>query len=265
MFPTEPKEPVTVDPKFMIIVARPKGGKTELLSQLPGNLMIDMEDGSDFVGGMAIKITSYEQLVTMMQQMKAQGVTYPYISLETAMPLEELVKPLATTLYQDTSMGKNFGLPRKEGNPNKAVDYENGTVPKDQNDILKLPNGAGYLYLRKAFIKVLDAFKPFATKCLILSAHVKDSTININGVELSEMSIALTGQLATIVSSKADAIGFLHRKGTETYLNFSGGGDSIIEARPKHLSGQDILVLEQDKETKEFTHHWDKIFLELNK
>lgn len=116
-----------------------------------------------------------------------------------------------------------------------------------------------YLYLREAFLQVVEGFKPLAGKCLILSGHVADKMVNKNGEEVSEMTLDLTGKLGRIVYSRADAVGFLYREKNKCILNFNGGGDAIVEARPEHLAGKTFTLTE--KTDKGIISNWDQIFL----
>jgi len=121
-----------------------------------------------------------------------------------------------------------------------------------------------YLYLREAFQQIVDKFKPFATKCLILSGHVNDKMVEKDGKEIVEMQLDLTGKLSRIMCSKVDAIGLLYREKDKVYVNFDGGGVSVCEARAKHLTGKKILLSEKN-ENGEVIAHWNNIFTELDK
>lgn len=242
--PKKPTNALTRNPKFAVFFSKPKAGKTTAFSLLPNNLIIDLEDGSDFVEGLKIKANSVQQLSEIKKALieeRDKGFMYDYITIDTATALEDMVNSLAITLYKNTPMGKTYG--------NKA----------GEDDIKKLPNGAGYLYLRDAFLMVVDGFKPLAKECLILSGHVADKLVNKNGEEVSEMSLDLSGKLGRIVYSRADAVGFLYRKDNKCILNFNGGGDCIIEARPEHLRGKEFILTE--KTDTGIIHHWDQIFL----
>lgn len=252
-FPKEPKEPLTVDPRTLIIFSKPKQGKTTALSLLENNLIVDLEDGSDHVGGLTVKANSFAELSNVLKELKAQNVTYPYITLDTTTALEEMSNTLAVKLYQNTAMGKSFGKINKGG---KLVNDPNA-------DVKKLANGAGYLYLREAFQQIVNSFRPFATKCLILSGHVNDKMIEKDGKEIQSLELDLTGKLARIMCSKVDAIGLVYREGTNVYVNFDGGGDSVVEARAEHLAGKKILLTE--KVDGKIVAHWEDIFKELNK
>jgi len=109
-----------------------------------------------------------------------------------------------------------------------------------------------------AFQKILSSFNGLS-EYVILCGHTKEKTINKEGKELSENSLDLSGKLERIVSAKADAIGYLYREGNKNFLDFNGGGDCIVEARPKHLRNQTILIGESN-DKGEITTYWDKIY-----
>lgn len=98
------------------------------------------------------------------------------------------------------------------------------------------------------------------TQHLILIAHVKDSLINKDGKELSEMSIDLSGKTARLVAADADAIAYVYRQKNQTIFNFNGGGDFVVEARQEHLRGKEIVIAESD-ENNNIVANWDKIYL----
>ena len=102
------------------------------------------------------------------------------------------------------------------------------------------------------FQMIVNGFKPFAKKCLILSGHVNDKLINKDGEEVSEMQLDLAGKLARIMYSKADAVGLMHRKGNKVFINFDGGGEAIVEARAEHLAGKEILLTEKLEDRNNF-------------
>lgn len=84
--------------------------------------------------------------------------------------------------------------------------------------------------------------------------------INVEGQEMNEMTLDLTGKLGDILCGEADVIGYVYRKKNETIISFEGGENSVREARPTHLRGQKIVIAESD-ENNNLTFHWDKIFL----
>lgn len=241
ILPTEKRKAVTVNPKFLVYFGKPKVGKTTLAAGLDGNLIIDLEKGTYHLDAMVLEASSVNDLSIIAKTIADKnkeigGYAYKYITIDNGTKLEEMILPLALQLYKQTPMGKNYN-----------------------DDVRKLPNGAGYLYIREAFFKVIDMFKSICEH-LILICHCRDKLINKDGKELSEMSIDLTGQLARLISADADAIAYVYRQKNETVMNFNGGGDFIVEARADHLRGKEIIVAESD-ENNVITTNWDRIFI----
>lgn len=229
------------NPAFLVYFGKPKAGKSTLASLLEDNLIIDLEKGYKHLSALIVEASSVEDLSEIAIAIKAKNkelgkFAYKRITIDNGTKLEELILPLALKLYQETPQGKNY----------------NGNVKK-------LPNGAGYMYLQEAFFKIIDTFKEL-TESLILICHTKDSLINKEGKELSEMSLDLTGKIARLVAADADAIAYVYRRKNETIMNFNGGEDVIVEARQPHLRGKEIVVASSD-ENNNITAYWDKIFL----
>jgi hypothetical protein len=238
--PTKKREIVRQNPKFMVIFSKPKIGKTTVASLLEGNLIIEMEErGADFVSGLIVNVSTARELIDTAKAIEEAGKPYKYITLDTATAMEDnIINDIATKMYQNSVLGKDF----KGG------------------DMRKLPMGAGYGYLKDAFIYILDKFTPLCD-CLILLAHCNEKQINKDGKEMFEMEMDLAGKLKRTISAKADAVGFLYRKGNQTFINFNGGGDAIIEARSPHLTNKEFVLVEKDPKTGQFINNWNQIFI----
>lgn len=247
ILPKQKLPPLMEDPKFLILFGKQKSGKTTILSYLVDNLIADLEDGSDYVEAIKIKISSFNELVELKNTLaseKEQTGKNPYkrITLDTATALEDLVMPYAIMLYKETPMGKNY---------------------KGDN-LAKLPNGAGYLYMREAYKKIINAFAGLCDT-LILSGHVSDKQIEKNGKEVFEMELDLTGKLKRIIGARADAIGYVYREKNKTMISFKGGEDAIIESRTPYLRGKTITIAESDGEGEDMKLevYWDRVFKNL--
>lgn len=243
--PTEKSAPKDENPRTLILFGRQKSGKTTLVSMLENNLIIDINDGTAYVEAMAVKANNLTDLREIRQAVIEAKKPYKYLTIDTITDLEDMSKELALSEYRKTPMGKNFG-----------INVETGKY--DNVDILTLPNGGGYLFLRLAFEKILNSFKGLS-EYLILVGHTKDKNIMKDGKELSENTLDLAGKLERLTMAKADAVGYFYRDGNKNYLNFQGGGDAIVEARPKHLRNQNILIGESD-DKGDITAFWDKIY-----
>lgn len=115
------------------------------------------------------------------------------------------------------------------------------------------------MWIRMAVKKVIDLFRDLSDT-LILVAHVKDRQIQVDGQEMSEMTLDLTGKLGDILCGEADAVGYVYRKKNETIISFEGGENNIREARAAHLRGKKIVVATSD-ENNNLTIDMTKIFL----
>ena len=56
VLPTSKVKAERVNPKRIIIYSKPKTGKTTAYAGLDGNLIIDLENGSDYVEAMKVKL-----------------------------------------------------------------------------------------------------------------------------------------------------------------------------------------------------------------
>ena len=209
------------------------------MALLDNCLILDFENGSDYVEAIKLKVDSLATLKAIGQEIVKANKPYKYIAIDTVTALEEMCIGYAKTLYQDTPMGKNFA----------------------GDNVLKLPNGAGYMYLREAFFKILDYIETLVPNdgSLILLGHLKDKMLETNGKEVSAVDLDLSGKIKSIVCAKADAIGLLSRKGDKVSLNFKTSEEVTCGARPDHLKNQEIILTELiDGNLKA---NWDKIFI----
>lgn len=225
------------NPKRLVIYSKPKTGKTTAFSMLENNLLLDLEDGSNYVEALKINVNNITDLRKIGEAIKAKNYPYKYVTVDTVTALEDMVKELALKIYKQTSMGKNYS----------------------GDDVLKLPSGGGYYYLRIAFFQVLDYIDTLAPH-IILSGHIKDKQVNDTGDMVMAANIDLTGKLKSLLCANADAIGYLFRRGNETVLSFKSNDEVTCGARPDHLKNQEIVLLQSDTEGN-LTSNWDKIYV----
>lgn len=96
------------DPNRMLIFGAPKTGKTTVIANLENCLIVDMEEGSDYVDAMVVKINNlndFKDLMNSLEEAKKQNngkMPYKYIALDTLTALEEMSLPLAKQLYMQT-------------------------------------------------------------------------------------------------------------------------------------------------------------------
>lgn len=245
LLPTKKTEVKSQDPKNLIVFALPKCGKTTALAELPNNLIIDLENGTDFISGYVAKAESYVDLYNIAKELKNTEHNFKFVTIDTVTALEEIALPLAKKLYQDTPLGANYM----------------------GDNVLKLPNGAGHAYLREAIQKIIGWFQS-AVENVILVGHVKDKTITEGGTELVVKNLDLAGKTSNILSAKSDAICYLYRDPDNGNLmaNFGDMNSVLTGARMPHLAGKTILLAERiQKEDGDWQikTYWENIFPSL--
>ena len=87
--PTEKVKASRKSPKNMIIYGPPKIGKTSVLAELDNCLLIDLEDGSDMVDALKVKVNNLAELQAVGTEIMKKGRPYKYIAIDTISKLEE--------------------------------------------------------------------------------------------------------------------------------------------------------------------------------
>lgn len=242
LLPTEKTKKKTDNPKNLILFGLPKVGKTTVLSRLPKCLILDFEEGTDYVEAYSIKISNYKQLFAVAKELKESPGQFDFVAFDTTTALEDIALPYANKLYRDTPMGKNF----EEG-----------------ESVLKLPNGAGYQYLREAMQKMIGWFEKVVPN-VILIGHVKDKALNENGTELNVKDLDLTGKIGRILSAASDAICYVYRDPDTGNLmaNFGDSSSVLCGSRIPQLSGK-VIQLSSKSEDGEIITYWENIYPSL--
>jgi hypothetical protein len=251
-----PKQKVKAEllsPSTLIVFSKPKVGKTSLLAELEDALILDIEKGAKYVDSMKIEINSIEHIFEVGKAIKDAGNPYKYIVLDTITKLEELCIPYAEKLYSLTAMGKNWFKRDAAG----KLTPDSGKAM--YRTITNLPNGAGYQYVREAMTKVVEFCKTLAPR-IILVGHIKDTLLEKNGVEFTVSDLNLTGKIKNIMTSQADAIGYMYRRGNKNYLSFKTSDEVTCGARPAHLKNKEILISELTDEG--FVTYWNEIYID---
>lgn len=106
MLPTQKVKANVINPKRLIIYSKPKTGKTTALAGLDNNLIIDLEEGSDYVDALKVKVHNLTELREIGEEIKKANYPYKYVTIDTVTVLEDLVKPLALKIYKNTPINR---------------------------------------------------------------------------------------------------------------------------------------------------------------
>lgn len=252
ILPTQKINASRKNPRKIILFGKPKIGKSTALANLDNCLILDLEGGTDYLNALKIDIIGearkqdVEPIVALKQVINSikeanianNGFVYKYGAIDTISILEEMVLPVAKKLYQKTPMGRNF----------------------QGENVLELPNGAGYQYTRAALWMVLDELEQ-CFETLVILAHLKDKYLEKEGKEMMERGIDLIGKSASILSANVDAIGYMYREDNKTIVNFTPSETVTCGSRCEHLKNQKVTLIESDDSGK-LTVDWSKIFIE---
>ncbi len=245
VLPTGKIAATRVNPKISLFYGMPKIGKTTLMAQLEGNLILDLEKGTEMIDAMKIPIGSisggtmheedgslaFTSLDSVYNEIYAQGLAeyektkkkpkppYKFITIDTLDKLEDYCEPVATAKYKNTTIGKTF----------------------TGASVLELPNGGGYYYLRNEMLFQIERFAGICEH-LIMISHIKEKLLNKGGIDVAQTDISLTGKMGSIVCAKADVIGYIYREPgkTDPMVSFQTLDNAVMGARVPRLAGRRI-------------------------
>lgn len=218
ILPRELIPATTGSPRILTLYGPPKIGKTTIVSVLPNALLLDLEDGSDFVTAMKLKLTNPLQVKPFVDEVIKANRPYKYLIIDTIDKLEEWAEIEATREYKASIKGKTFG----------------------GSSVLELPQGGGYFYLRESFRKLFNLLYTAAPR-LIYIGHVRDKVINEGAKDVTTKDLDLTGKIRNIVCSLSDAIGHVYRDSKGGLQCSFVTTDSVqCGSRCEHLRGKTL-------------------------
>jgi hypothetical protein len=250
--PLEPRPPQILAPNRLVLFSKPKVGKTTLVSTLPKNLILDFEKGTLAVAAMAVQVKSYQDIDAICAAIQKAGYPYQYITIDTASSLEEMCMLQAEINYANSPEGEKWFLQ----NPDGTLHERSGKL--QYANILNLPYGKGYQYLAEAYEAAIKKLERCAPRLIIL-AHSTTTTVTKDGVESVSLDLQLNKKPKFYTLYKADAVGYIYRKGTQNFINFTATEDVGAGGRFRNLEKEHILISEYDEQDNLVTY-WESIF-----
>jgi len=254
--PLAPRKATVNTPKRMIIFSKPKVGKTTTLSKLPKCLILDFEEGSLAIDAMSYPIKKISDVDDVCAAIKEAKYPYTFIAIDTASALEEMCLPEAERRYAASPDGAKWFLADENGQLHKSSGKAKyGTV-------MHLPFGKGYALVADVFTDVITKLEKCAPK-LIIVAHSTYATLNKDGVDFSSIDIMMAKKCKFNATFKADAIGYIYRKGKQNFINFTASEDVGAGGRHRYLEKDHVLISEfvdNDKGNEELITYWEKIY-----
>lgn len=230
------KQKPQTEPNTLLLIGKPKVGKTTVCSTIPNSVIIDYEKGTNFIEHSAI-FDAHEVAKEDWRLLKNSGFRYGIIDSATSM--------------------ENFLCRQIVAEENKRIKKTNALTKQQLplvSDISEMAYGKGYGLLREATLKHLE-FLQSCFERLIIIGHSKDKQIASDQIALD---LDLTGKNAPIFMSKIDCIGFLYREKSKLMLSFETTVDYIGGSRIDRFDGKKFTISE--KTEKGITTYWDSIY-----
>ena len=103
LLPTTKSVKKSNDPKNLILFGLPKVGKTTSLSKLPNALLIDKENGTDYIDdAFVIKANNFVDLYKIAKALKDEENEFKFVILDTVTALEDIALELAAKRYKES-------------------------------------------------------------------------------------------------------------------------------------------------------------------
>lgn len=240
ILPTEKSKPKEINPRTLLLYGKPKSGKTTIVANLDNALILDLDNGTDYLECMAVKVKTLKDLREIAIAIEKAGKPYKYLVIDKITQLVDIAAEKAMENYLASGTAPN--------DPSKIVKH-----------IIELPKGLGHWYIWNAVSELLDYLKTLAEYTIILGDSA-DKQILDNSEEQEEITIDLSRKLGNIVMGRVDSVGYLYRKDNQTIISFKNGEKSLSDSRALHIRGKNIVIAESDEDNN-LTIYWDKIYL----
>lgn len=240
----------TDDLRHLVIYGLPKIGKTTICSQLPDCLIIGFEKGIDYVEGYKVRIRKYNELKEVLKDLM-NDTRFKFVVFDTVTTMLEVLKEKAEEIFASTSMGKNWFT----------------TLKHEYKDILNLPKGAGYGYVKEALVNIMDFLdddsKFKLPKNYIWIAHSKDTVVDtVGGYDIRFKDIDLPANIKSALSVRAGAIGYAKRNNNKVELSFITNNEYLAGCQVEDLSGR-ILTISEKTDDGTIKTYWNNVYKKL--
>jgi len=249
VIPKGPLEPVSTEPKSMIIYSTPKAGKTSIVSKLVKSLIMEHEpNGAAALKARYINIGNPYEVMPFIDQIKLDP-SVDILIVDTITKWDEWSETVGTYDYMGKPQGKKWNVIANEQLAHTDNRFQS---------VHEMGEGYGYRYSREVMNRWYKKITSIG-KTVIFLAHVKDKFIAAPSNDIVQtIDINLTGKVKDIYSTAVDAIARFKRVGKQGFLVFESGGDAAAGSRYAYLSGT-ILISESDADGN-LTTYWEKIF-----
>lgn len=224
-----------------ILFGLPKIGKTSLCAN-DYTLIISFEPNAH-VEGYKIDVSEHikhpdkhiqiiKSLNSLMDELK-NDTKFKYIAIDNLSSILPLAKTVGESIYSKTLLGSNWFSENKQ----------------KYGDLLNLPKGAGYDYLKQGYIKLKEMFNK-SGKPIIWLGHIKDKYVEDNVNTVSFMEVDIPGSISRVMSKDADIIGHLFRVGNNhLVVSFKNNRNVLTGSNIPELANNEYVISEKKDNT----------------
>jgi len=218
------------EPETLMIIGKPKCGKTSIVSKLPNSVIIDYEGGTKYINHDHVidVVNSDFSMWGELSKIKGQ---YEFGIIDTATYMEQ---------YLMTQIVNSYNSIR--------------TPDKHIATIGDIPHGGGYGILRQKTAAHIDFLKSIFNKLIILG-HTKSRVIDSDEIALD---LALTGKNVDLVLSGMDTIAYMHRDKENGVLSFEASSKIVAGSRVSALDRRKIII--SIKKEDSIDTFWSEIY-----
>jgi hypothetical protein len=202
------------------------------IAQLPNCLIIDTEGGSAAHEALTVTPENFAEFIHICNLIKNGPTKYDFVCIDTIGMVEDWCVTEGTEMYKSSNTGRNF---------------------TGDDVTVGLEHGAGYLWLRKAFKRAIDASIRLAPH-VIFTCHIKDKLLTGGSTQDAGIKqMDLTGKISAMFSGKLDAIGQLVRRPRliekEATIKTIGKPDKIVKTQVACPYDDGLLIFKGNENT----------------
>jgi hypothetical protein len=241
--PTEPVEVDKMNPVISIFYGATKVGKTGALAELPDNLILDLERGSETYKCLRMRVDTYKEFIAITKKLGEGEHKYKFLTIDT---IDRFIEWIEAAIVVDWNEAQ-----KKVKEPVFIKVYS------------EIPYGKGYDLVRLKMREWLNYLRKIVPH-VILVGHLKRTIIGDSTVEVKEDNLDLVGKVRNTVCADADAVGLFFRgkdadNSSVLKVSFRSSEQSAAGSRIGHLKGK-IIELSKANEDGTYTTNWDLIF-----
>jgi len=224
------------NPKTLLLIGKPKIGKSTVASYLPNSIYLDFENGTNFITHPAVFNVSQAE-PKHWKQLQEIGSNFDYCIVDSCTSMENWLSESVVKKY------------------NEENKYDKKIKPIES--VIELAYGVGYGRLRTKTLDFLEYLNEIFKRIVFLG-HSKDKQINSETIALD---LDMTGKNAPIFLSRIDVVGYLSRRDEKLIVNFSASTEVVGGSRADRLEGKEFLLSE--KTQNGIQDYWESIFTDL--